>query len=143
MQHGPLLQVPSTSHEPVGLVGASDRHPGGSVDFWNSIEGCLDFPRTVPLQRWNVDTLHSQKAVMVSGVPVRLSSFVEDIDTFDNYIFKLTPAEACAMDPQLRLLLEHSLMSMQQGQSSIGRLFDTKTGVHWYAMVVHGHDRLR
>lgn len=130
----------SLSYGPVGLFGASDRHPGGNIGFGNKLEACLNLPTTVPLQRWSVDELHDPMGVLYSGVPVRLSSFVDDIADFDNHIFRLAPAEAGAMDPQLRQLLEHSLMSVKQGETSHGKLFSTKTG---RVVFLTGHTRAR
>lgn len=92
----------------IAIVGMSLRLPGGintPEDFWSVLEqgGCVITER--PEERW-----HEYKAELdaldTRWQHIHRGGFLRDIDKFDAPFFHITPAEARALDPQQRILLE-------------------------------------
>ncbi|BDA51454.1 probable phthiocerol synthesis polyketide synthase type I PpsA at C-terminar half [Coccomyxa sp. Obi] len=65
-----------------------------------------DMPRVVPLQRWDTDNAAVSR--LDGRLPSRFAAFMEGVDCFDAELFRISGAEAAAMDAQQRLLLEAS-----------------------------------
>ncbi|CAL8465602.1 g5138 [Coccomyxa elongata] len=65
-----------------------------------------DMPRAVPLQRWDIE--NAAVARLDGRLPTRFAAFMEGVDLFDAGLFRISGAEAAAMDAQQRLLLEVS-----------------------------------
>ena len=81
--------------------------------------GAVDLPTSIPLERWDVEHLDASPEVYQSNM-LRFGAFMSDVSTFDSKAFRLAPAEATAMDPQSRVLLEqvHAAMQVEQGPLS-------------------------
>lgn len=61
----------------------------------------------VPLMRWDIDGLDASGFNADARRRVRYGSFLQtDFVSFDNALFRISPAEAAALEPQQRLLLE-------------------------------------
>ena len=65
-------------------------------------DGCLMAVTEVPNARWDLVANPSLQE------RCRYAAFMHDAECFDNSIFSTSVAEASAMDPQQRMLLEHS-----------------------------------
>ena len=63
-----------------------------------------DCVRLMPPGRWSDDGLGALDAKVLRRV--QFGGFLDDIDSFDKQMFRLSPADARTMDPQQRLLLE-------------------------------------
>ena len=74
--------------------------------------GCLDVNRRIPLERWDVDTIQAPDDISASKM-LRFACFMDQVDRFDSGIFRLVRAEATALDPQSRVLLEQTFASLQ------------------------------
>nr|WP_018680913.1 type I polyketide synthase [Actinokineospora enzanensis] len=108
--HTPVLATPSTSDEPIAIVGMACRFPGGvrsPEDLWELLSTGSDAIGAFPADRdWDVDG-------MFDGLPddpgvsrTREGGFLAGVAEFDADFFGIGPREAVAMDPQQRLLLE-------------------------------------
>ena len=51
-----------------------------------------------------------------------------DVDTFDASLFRLSPADATAIDPQQRLLMEESYLALQDAEHCMGQPVAANTG---------------
>jgi acyl transferase domain-containing protein len=78
-----------------------------------------------PFARWDVDAVYRPggaggvAAAAGAGVSTRWGTFVADVHTFDASAFGLGPSEAAVMDPQARLLLEHTAAAaLESGRSA-------------------------
>ena len=73
---------------------------------------CTDVNRRIPLERWDRDAIAAPDDIVATNM-LRFACFVDRVDTFDSGVFRLASAEATALDPQSRVLLEHTLASLQ------------------------------
>ena len=59
----------------------------------------------IPLCRWDIEPMYCPN-VESEKIYARFAATVDDIESFDNTLFKLSTVEAISMDPQSRILLE-------------------------------------
>ncbi|MET9423790.1 amino acid adenylation domain-containing protein [Streptomyces sp. NPDC006540] len=88
---------------PIAVVGLAGRYPGAQdLDaFWELLSSGRTPVREVPAERWDWRTART-----AGGGYARFGCFLDDIDTFDPALFRITPRDAALMDPQERLFLE-------------------------------------
>ncbi|GHB71866.1 mycocerosic acid synthase-like polyketide synthase [Streptomyces xanthochromogenes] len=142
------MQLPEGCAEPVAVVGAACRLPGG-VDslagLWRLLEEERETVRTVPEDRWDLE-------VIAAGLPdevarrLRFGGFLDgDLGAFDAQAFGISGAEATWLDPQHRLLLMVVWEAIEHSGIPVDRLRGTQTGVFsgMYAMdnYLRGHRR--
>ncbi len=88
------------------IIGISGRFPGADTpdELWMNLAAGRRSISTVPEGRWGE---HAFDADPRSGrIYTRWGGFLRDIERFDHRLFRMTPAEATAVDVQERLLLE-------------------------------------
>ena len=73
---------------------------------------CMDVNRRIPLERWDRDAIAAPDDILASNM-LRFACFMDQVDRFDSGAFRLAKAEATALDPQSRVLLEQTLASLQ------------------------------
>ncbi|MBK6688725.1 MAG: amino acid adenylation domain-containing protein [Deltaproteobacteria bacterium] len=119
-------------HEPVAIIGASCRFPGGVVDlesYWQVLHGAVDTIQPIPHERWDVAAHYDPERDRPGKMYVREGGFIAGIDHFDARFFGISPREATAMDPQQRLLLELAWEALEQAGLPMAQLSGSKTGV--------------
>ena len=82
------------------------------ADFAAPLMACADVNRRIPLERWDRDAIAAPDDIVASNM-LRFACFVDRVDAFDGGVFRLASAEATALDPQSRVLLEHTLACLQ------------------------------
>ncbi|XP_071805669.1 uncharacterized protein [Asterias amurensis] len=109
-------QPTGTERCPIAIVGIGCRMPGG-VDspkaFWDVLVNQQDMVSEVPADRWSLESFHDPDQTNHSKMVTRRGGFVHNIDKFDNTFFKISPREACSMDPQQRQILEVTYEAFQ------------------------------
>lgn len=119
-------------HEPIALVGAACRFPGGVVDLaslWDLLDRGADAVTEVPKERWDVDAFYSPDPTARGKMNTRRGGFVADVDRFDARFFGIGPREATNLDPQQRLLLELAWEALEDAGVPPERLRGSATGV--------------
>jgi amino acid adenylation domain-containing protein len=119
--------------EPIAIVGAGCRFPGGADSpeaFWRILRDGVDTVREVPGDRWDVDAFHSSDPGAPGKMYVREGAFLDSIDTFDAAFFGIPPREAVRMDPQQRLLLEVAWEGLERAGIAPDSLGGVSTGVY-------------
>ncbi|KAL1524553.1 hypothetical protein AB1Y20_019445 [Prymnesium parvum] len=101
----------------ISIAGMSCKLPGrvsGLCGLSHMLTTARETTTRVPLTRWDVNEAHRG---LDSAIALRASfgAFVSNVDLFDNKHFGIAPAEARMMDPQHRLLLEHSVTVLHDG----------------------------
>ncbi len=112
----------------IAIIGMACRFPGARnlQEFWANLIGGVESI-----------TRFSDQELMEAGISagtlarsnyVKASPVLEDPGLFDTAFFGFSPAEAAAMDPQHRLLLELSYTALEDAGCDTGR-YGGRTGV--------------
>ncbi|WP_282108469.1 SDR family NAD(P)-dependent oxidoreductase [Streptomyces sp. B93] len=108
---------PEPSDEvPVAVVGIAGRYPGAD-DLWTFWDNLRDGRRAIgeiPADRWHAEGQ--------GGAGVRWGAFLTDVDRFDPLLFRISPREAAAMDPQERQLLQTAWTALEDAGTTRARL---------------------
>ncbi|KAH8429841.1 type I polyketide synthase [Aspergillus melleus] len=123
-----------TDDDPIAVVGFSLRFPqdaDSTESFWEMLSqgknAMTDFPST----KFNIDAFHGRKGAMNGTMPLRGGHFLNgDLGLFDAPFFSITPAEAEAMDPQQRIMLETSYRALENSGIPITRCRGSRTSVY-------------
>lgn len=123
-----------SSPEPIAIVGTGHRFPGGAnnaANLWELLLRPRDLLRTVPPQRrWNAEAFFHEDAEHHGTSNVQSAYFLDnDPADLDNNFFNIQPAEAEAIDPQQRMLLEVVFESLMDGGHSVETLRGSDTAV--------------
>ena len=127
-----LEAIEKSKAEPIAILGAGCRLPGGSVtpqDYWKLLLEGRDAIRGFP-KRWDEAAIYDPDPEAVGKSMTREGGFLDDIDLFDAGFFGIPPAEAAAMDPQQRLILETAWEALERSGIKPEELRDTNTGVY-------------
>ncbi|TLD19852.1 hypothetical protein PspLS_09593 [Pyricularia sp. CBS 133598] len=122
--------------EPIAIVGIGCRFPGcanSPSKLWEILRSPLDLARRIPKQRWNLDKFYHPIGTHHGTTNVTASYFLDDSDDiryFDTKFFGVGTAEAEAMDPQHRMLLEVVYEAMEQGGFTLSSLHGSDTAVY-------------
>ncbi|KAI0545089.1 hypothetical protein F4679DRAFT_599942 [Xylaria curta] len=121
------------SQEPIAIIGASCRLPGG-VNSLEKLRELLrqppDLSANIPLSRFNADTFYHPKAGHAGTSNIKKAYLLEeDVLAFDNDFFNISVREAESMDPQQRNLLEIIYEAIEASGYTISQLKGSSTGV--------------
>ncbi|KAL3488130.1 hypothetical protein BJX62DRAFT_253516 [Aspergillus germanicus] len=123
--------------DPIAIIGFSLRFPedaDSAEAFWEMLYNGRCAMTEVPADRFTIDSFYAQKgeAGAANGtIPLRGGHFLkQDLAVFDAPFFNITPAEAEAMDPQHRLMLELSYHALENAGIPIAQCAGTKTSVY-------------
>ncbi|MEU7109306.1 acyltransferase domain-containing protein [Streptomyces sp. NPDC046215] len=134
--------------EPVAVIGASCRLPGG-VDslsaLWRLLEEERETVGPVPKDRWGAQALEQALPEQVAAL-IRFGGWLEgDIGAFDPQAFGMSGQEADWLDPQHRLLLMVAWEALEHAGIPLQALRGSQAGVFagMYSMdnLLRGHRR--
>src|SRR4051812_2317632 len=94
--------------EPIAVVGMSCRFPGDATDlggFWKLLSDGRHILSNIPKERFDADPYYDSNTEAVGKIYLKKGAFIEGVSEFDPDFFSISPREACAMDPQQRILL--------------------------------------
>ncbi len=120
------------SVDPIAIVGVGCRFPGGVVDLqtlWERLEEGFDAIEEVPKTRWDIDAYFDPNPDAAGKMVTRWGGFLPNVDQFDPTFFEISPREADAMDPQIRLLLEVTWEALEHAGMPLTRVRGSNTGV--------------
>ncbi|WP_328436773.1 SDR family NAD(P)-dependent oxidoreductase [Streptomyces sp. NBC_00444] len=121
--------TPEVADRDIAVIGLAGRFPGASNarELWDALFAGRDLVRDVPAERWDHSRyLDADGAAGTTECPA--GGFVDDVSRFDAEFFGIPRAEAEAMDPQLRLLLE-VLYETAEDAAVLPSLRGTDTGI--------------
>ena len=109
------LTVPRSPISEIALVAASYSLPGGihsPSDLVAALASASDKIGRVPQTRWDVDSWFALDEA--TKLYTDQSGFVEFAQCFDHEYFAISAAEAQRMDPQQRLMLQHTTSALMK-----------------------------
>ncbi len=125
LRRGRAESDPERLREALAMVGAACYLPGGLRDpesFWQFLRDGGDATGPVPADRWDIEEGRDPAT--------RFGAFVPDIAGFDAAFFGISPAEAAAMDPQQRWLLELTWEAFERAGIAPSSLEGSRTAVY-------------
>lgn len=111
----------------IAILAVACRLPGGINDentFWQALEEGRNLVGPIPEQRRKDTPFENVDPVIQQG------GFLPDIAGFDADHFRVSPKEACYMDPQQRILLELSQEALEKAGYGGKQLAGKKVGVY-------------
>ena len=118
--------------EPIALVGAACRFPGGAEDldaYWRLLAEGRVATTEVPPSRWNAADWYDPDPEVPGRTYVTTGGFLRDVEGLDSAFFRISPREAASLDPQQRLLLEVGWEALEQAGFDPTALRESPTGV--------------
>ncbi|KAI9842656.1 MAG: Type I Iterative PKS [Sclerophora amabilis] len=120
--------------EPIAVVGFSLKFPQEATSpesFWGMLTEKRCTMTEWPKERINLDAFYHPDANRNDGLPARGAHFLtEELGAFDAPFFSITSAEAMAMDPQHRGLLETAYRALENAGIPLDKVFGSKTSVY-------------
>ncbi|EKV18449.1 Equisetin synthetase, putative [Penicillium digitatum Pd1] len=120
--------------EPIAVIGMACRFPGGCDSpskLWELIKSPRDLSKRIPTDRYDTTGFYHANGSQHGASDATKAYFIEeDVTRFDNGFFNIQPAEAEAIDPQQRLVMETVYDSLCAGGQTIEALKGSKTAVY-------------
>lgn len=117
---------------PIAVIGMACRLPGG-IDspelLWEALLRGDDLVTEVPPDRWDADEYYDPEPGVPGRSVTKWGAFLDDVAGFDTDFFGISEAEAVAIDPQHRLLLETSWEAMEHAGVRPATMAGSLTGV--------------
>ena len=127
-----LAAAEAAAHEPIAIVGAGMRLPGGVNDMaalWQLLRSGGDAITPIPADRWDIDAWFDADPDTPGKMFTRHGGFLDGVDRFDAELFGIAPREAQTMDPQQRLLLETCWHALEDAGIAPDSLAGSTAGV--------------
>ncbi|KAF2014351.1 hypothetical protein BU24DRAFT_481793 [Aaosphaeria arxii CBS 175.79] len=119
---------------PIAIIGFAFRGPGDATSseaFWDLLNEKRTAASDYPSERLNLDAFYRDGERRVGELPLKQSHFVkDDIRAFDAGFFSISPAEASAMDPMQRILLETAYQGFENAGIPLSALLGSNTSVY-------------
>ncbi|MBN2530112.1 MAG: SDR family NAD(P)-dependent oxidoreductase [Deltaproteobacteria bacterium] len=117
---------------PIAICGIGCRFPGNANtadEFWTLLKNKTDAIGKVPADRWDADALYDPNYKTNGKIHIKEGGFIDKIAEFDAAYFGIAPVEAHNMDPSQRLLLEHTVMALEDARERLDSIEGTRVGV--------------
>jgi acyl transferase domain-containing protein/acyl carrier protein len=125
-------ELEEAQREPVAIIGAGLRFPGGVVDedsLWELLSSGKDAITEIPRERWDWRSYFDANPDTAGAMCTRHGGFLDEVDRFDASFFGISPREAAGMDPQHRLVLEVGWEALENAGYSATEFRGSSTGV--------------
>nr|UPO09356.1 PKS7818 [Inonotus obliquus] len=111
------VSIDRRSQEPIAIVGMAVNFPGArdASELWRVLEQGLNTVEEIPETRFSISPYAEANASPGRQLKTRYGNFLPDglHASFDNTFFRISPREARAMDPQMRVLMRTGLQAME------------------------------
>jgi len=120
--------------EPIAIVGAGLRMPGGSTtlsDFAEYLGSGRSATGPIPRERSQAAEFARADSENRGRISSASGGFLDEIDLFDAPFFNISPKEARCIDPQQRIVLETSWEALENANIDPTRLRRGNVGVYF------------
>ncbi|MEM9853326.1 MAG: aminotransferase class III-fold pyridoxal phosphate-dependent enzyme, partial [Pseudomonadota bacterium] len=133
---GPFEAV---AQEPLAITGLALRTPGAATisEFEDLVLSGRSAIGPLPTDRWDQAAFAALKDADGRPMP-QAGGFLDDVKGFDAAAFRMSGAEAAALDPQHRLLLELALEALETSGLAAQAFKGSSTGV-WLGLSSHDY----
>nr|A0A348HAX6.1 RecName: Full=Highly reducing polyketide synthase phiA; Short=HR-PKS phiA; AltName: Full=Phomoidride biosynthesis cluster protein A [fungal sp. ATCC 74256]BBG28498.1 putative polyketide synthase [fungal sp. ATCC 74256] len=118
---------------PIAVVGMSFRGPGDATNVENLLKMVAEGRESrskIPKHKWNHEAFYHPDPSRYGSHNVEYGHwFQQDVTRFDAPFFNMTAAEAAALDPQQRMLLECTYEAMENSGTHMPNFVGTETSV--------------
>ena len=136
--------LPEADTSAIAIIGISGRFPGSpDLDaFWRHLQAGTDLVGPLPDGRDLASRAGYDRDALVGG-------FLDRIDTFDAPFFRISPREACFLDPQHRLAIEAVWHCVEDAGLKMSSLAGRSVGVFFgpqineYGAIIPDRDTAR
>ncbi|XP_070203574.1 polyketide synthase ThaQ-like [Littorina saxatilis] len=121
-----------TQQEEIAIVGIGCQTPGADniQDFWRVLVDGECHVTDVPEGRWNVSAFLDTEDRMAYGKAyVMKGGFLKDVEGFDNSLYGISDIEASKMDNRQCLLLDCTMMALQDAGITREQIAGSNTAV--------------
>lgn len=134
-----LMEIKNSAkrEEDIAIIGMACRFPeaNSTEEYWNTIKNKVNCIRSFPPnRRKDIDKLLAQYLsiddISSMGDMYSKGGFMDEIDKFDPFFFRISPREARLMDPWQRIFLEIAWEAMEEAGYGGDKLSGTNTGVY-------------
>lgn len=118
--------------DPIAIIGASCRMPGGVNDldsYWQLLVEGREGVREMVDERWDMARFYDADPTAAGKMYTKRLGLLDDVESFDAEFFGIAPREAERLDPQQRLLLETSWHALENAGQAPRDLVGSNTGV--------------
>jgi acyl transferase domain-containing protein len=128
----------------VAVIGMACRFPDARdyAAYWENLKNSVSSISEIPENRWDTRQYYSQDPLKPNTSVSKWAGLLEDIASFDNEFFHISPREAENMDPQQRLLLEEAWHCIEDAGVTPERLQEHVTSVYVGVMAVDYQQRM-
>ncbi|KAI9035669.1 ketoacyl-synt-domain-containing protein [Aspergillus affinis] len=128
------MEFEQCKQQPIAIVGMACRLPGDATNtskLWDLLSEGRNTWSHLPESRFQEKAFFHPDSKKNGAFHTQGGHFLEeDISRFDAPFFNISPAEAKAMDPQLRLLLESAYEAFENSGMTLNQLRGTDTGAY-------------
>ncbi|KAL7775796.1 hypothetical protein CFE70_009640 [Pyrenophora teres f. teres 0-1] len=128
------MVFPDTKPMPIAIVGFGCRFPGDVTNgdkLWDMLMDRRSARTEVPGHRFNIQAFYNPDGDRYGTCNNRGGHYLtEDVSLFDAPFFSISPAEAMAMDPMQRLLLEVTYEALENSGAPLSRVSGSKTSCY-------------
>ncbi|WP_146057472.1 type I polyketide synthase, partial [Streptomyces sp. SM12] len=139
-----LRRLRDSGHEPIAVVGAGCRFPGGITspeELWRLVDEGGETLGPFPENRgWDLDRYFDPDPDNATRITAPRAHFLYDAPAFDAGLFGISPREALAMEPQQRISLEVAWETLERAGVDPTSLKGTDTGV-WIGAIGQSYGR--
>ena len=116
----------------IAIVGMACRFPGGDglEQYWETLRSGVSAVRGVPADRWDGTAFTCGEGATPGTMLTDRGGFLDAVDHFDTQFFGISDAEATAMDPQQRMMLETTWHALEDAGIPPHSLAGSNTGVY-------------
>lgn len=129
----------SNAKENIAIIGISGRYPQAKniAEFWENLKFGKDCIDLIPGKRWNYESFYDPHKGIQGKSYCKWGGFIDDVEMFDPFFFKISPREAEQLDPAERLFLETVWNALEDAGYTKSSLGTKNIGV--FVGVMYGH----